>query len=81
MSRDIQRVVAGLPWAWAGFLADRDRSLRSGNYPTTTRYNYLLAATQLARYLGNEPGASEPGGAAETPIAVTRQHVEAFRRG
>jgi integrase/recombinase XerC len=28
------------------------RSLRSGNYPETTRYNYPLASAQLARYPG-----------------------------
>ncbi|MEO3772799.1 hypothetical protein [Micromonospora sp. B9E7] len=36
---------------WAGYLRDWDRTLRAGNYPETTRYNYLLAAAQLARYL------------------------------
>lgn len=79
MRRDMQRVVVGLPSVWAGFLADWDRSLRSGNYPTTTRYNYLLAAAQLARYLADQPGTSDPDGAGQTPIAVTRQHVEAFQ--
>ena len=32
-------------------LRDWDRSLRAGNRPETTRYNYVLAASQLADYL------------------------------
>jgi hypothetical protein len=28
--------------------------LRAGNHPETTRYNYLLAAAQLAKYLADE---------------------------
>jgi hypothetical protein len=51
MTWDLGRMTANLPAAWAGFLHDWDRSLRSGNYPPTTRYNYLLAAVQLTRYL------------------------------
>src|SRR5207248_11278951 len=47
-------LTAGLAPAWAGFLVDWDRTLRSGNYPPTTRYNYLLAASQLARYLAEQ---------------------------
>ena len=39
---------------WAGFLRDWDRSLRAANHPETTRYNYLLAAAQLAKYLAAE---------------------------
>jgi hypothetical protein len=49
---DLQKLTAGLSRTWAGFLRDWDRSLRSGNYPETTRYNHLLAGAQLARYLG-----------------------------
>ncbi|HZM76496.1 MAG TPA: hypothetical protein VFC19_12260 [Candidatus Limnocylindrales bacterium] len=49
---DLQKLTAGLPQTWAGFLRDWDRSLRSANHPATTRYNYLLAAAQLARHLG-----------------------------
>jgi integrase/recombinase XerC len=49
---DLQKLTAGLSRTWTGYLRDWDRSLRSGNYPETTRYNYLLAAAQLARYLG-----------------------------
>jgi hypothetical protein len=49
---DLCKLTAGLSRSWAGYLRDWDRSLRSGNYPETTRYNYLLAAAQLRRYLG-----------------------------
>ena len=49
---DLQKLTIGLSRTWAGYLRDWDRSLRSGNYPETTRYNYLLAAAQLGRYLG-----------------------------
>jgi hypothetical protein len=49
---DLPKLTAGLSRTWAGFLRDWDRSLRSGNYPETTRYNYLLATAQLARHLG-----------------------------
>ena len=48
---DLDKLTADLPHIWAGLLRDWDRSLRSANYPETTRYNYLLAAVQLARYL------------------------------
>jgi integrase/recombinase XerC len=50
---DLHKLTTGLSRTWAGYLRDWDRSLRSGNYPETTRYNYLLAAAQLARYLGS----------------------------
>ncbi|RZU74980.1 hypothetical protein EV384_3485 [Micromonospora kangleipakensis] len=49
---DLQKLTVGLSRTWAGFLRDWDRSLRAGNYPETTRYNYLLAAAQLGRYVG-----------------------------
>jgi integrase/recombinase XerC len=78
MKYDLGMLVAGLPPAWAGFLTDWDRSLRSGNYPLTTRYNYLLASAQLARYLADQLDGSDAGAAA-TPTAVTRQHIEAFQ--
>jgi hypothetical protein len=47
----LDRLTTRLSTAWAGFLRDWDRSLRAGNYPGTTRYNYLLAAAQLGRYV------------------------------
>jgi integrase/recombinase XerC len=76
MTWDLGRMTANLPTAWAGFLQDWDRSLRSGNYPPTTRYNYLLAAVQLARYLVDH---QPDGRAVQTPTAVTRQQIEAFQ--
>jgi integrase/recombinase XerC len=79
MSGDLSKLTCGLPAAWAGFLVDWDRSLRAGNYPSTTRYNYLLAAAQLCRYLVEQPCQLDVGDAARTPTTVTRQHVEAFQ--
>ena len=61
------------------FLTDWDRSLRSGNYPPTTRYNYLLTAAQLARYLASQACELDAGQAVATPVAVRREHVEAFQ--
>ena len=69
MSRDLAKTTAGLSPAWAGFLLDWDRSLRSANYPQTTRYNYLLAAAQLARYLAELAHDANAVDAARTPTA------------
>jgi site-specific recombinase XerD len=79
MNHELPRLTDGLPQAWATFLADWDRSLRSGNYPNTTRYNYLLAVAQLGRYLVEHARHLEVGEAARTPTRVVRQHVEAFQ--
>jgi integrase/recombinase XerC len=76
---DLQKLTAGLSRTWTGFLRDWDRSLRSGNYPETTRYNYLLAAAQLARYLGEYSPDPDADHAAQDPAEVTRAHVEAFQ--
>jgi hypothetical protein len=76
---DLHKLTLGLSRAWAGYLRDWDRSLRSGNYPETTRYNYLLAAAQLARYLGEYSPDPDADDAAGDPCAVTRAHVEAFQ--
>ncbi|MEV6695072.1 tyrosine-type recombinase/integrase [Micromonospora sp. NPDC051196] len=76
---DLQKLTVGLSRTWAGFLRDWDRSLRAGNYPETTRYNYLLAAAQLGRYLGEYSPDPDAVDAAEDPCAVTRGHVEAFQ--
>ncbi len=77
---DLDKITAGLPKTWEGFLRDWDRSLRAGNYPETTRYNYLLAAAQLARYLNEHATPDlEAEDAAEDPAEVTRAHVEAFQ--
>src|SRR2546421_8813990 len=76
---DLHKLTVGLSRTWAGFLRDWARSLRSGNYPETTRYNYLLAATQLAAYLGEYSPDPDADAAAEDPVEVTRAHVEAFQ--
>jgi hypothetical protein len=72
---DLTKLTIDLSPTWAGYLRDWDRSLRSGNFPETTRYNYLLAAAQLGRYLTEyspDPDADE---AAADPAAVTRYVV------
>jgi site-specific recombinase XerD len=76
---DLGRMTAGLSRTWVGFLRDWDRSLRAGNYPSTTRYIYLLAAVQLGRYLTGRPPGLDVDGAAEDPTAVTRGQVEDFQ--
>jgi integrase/recombinase XerC len=76
VSTEIAAMVAGLAQDWQDFLLDWDRGLRSGNYPVTTRYNYVLAAVQLARQISARDADSD---AAHSPIHVTRQHVEAFQ--
>lgn len=76
---DLHKLTAGLSRTWAGFLTDWDRSLRSANYPETTRYNYLLAAAQLARYLGEFSPDPDTDDAADDPCTVTKAHVEAFQ--
>jgi integrase/recombinase XerC len=76
---DLNKITAGLSRTWAGFLRDWDRSLRSANHPETTRYNYLLAAAQLGRYLAEYSPDPDADDAAEDPSAVSRAHVEAFQ--
>ncbi|GLY70824.1 phage integrase N-terminal SAM-like domain-containing protein [Amycolatopsis taiwanensis] len=76
---DLTKITLGLSKTWAGYLRDWDRTLRSANHPETTRYNYLLAAAQPARYLGEYSPDPEADEAAEDPCAVTRAHVEAFQ--
>ncbi|MER7003286.1 hypothetical protein ABT297_09590 [Dactylosporangium sp. NPDC000555] len=51
MDHDLGEMIAGLPPDWAGLLTDWDRSMRSRNYPETTRNKYLVAAAHVARYL------------------------------
>ena len=70
----VERLLAGATEEWVGLLRDWDRSLRAGNYPVTTRYNYLLAAVQLARFL---EGGEAPAGS--DPVAVGRRQVEDFQ--
>jgi integrase/recombinase XerC len=75
---DLDKITTGLSTTWAALLWDWDRSLRAGNYPETTRYIYLLAAGQLARYL-REHSPDPEAAAAEDPSEVSRAHVESFQ--
>jgi integrase/recombinase XerC len=76
---DLAKLTEGLSRTWSGYLRDWDRSLRSGNYPETTRYNYLLAAAQLGRYLGEHSPDPDADDAVDDPCEVSRAHVEAFQ--
>jgi hypothetical protein len=73
---DLQKLAFGLSRAWGGYLRDWDRSLRSGNHPPTTRYNYLLAAAQLGRYLAEHSPDPDADAAGADPTVVARAHVE-----
>jgi integrase/recombinase XerC len=79
MRFDLGKLTSHLAPAWAGFLVDWDRSLRSGNYPQTTRYNYLLAAAQLGGYLADLVAAGGRVEPAQTPVAVSRRDIEDFQ--
>jgi hypothetical protein len=57
---DLHKLTAGLSRPWAGYLRDWDRTLRSANYPETTRYNYLPAAAQLGRIWPSTPRTRTP---------------------
>jgi site-specific recombinase XerD len=76
---DLDKLTAGLGQIWSTYLRDWDRSLRSANHPETTRYNYLLAAAQLARYLAEHSPDPDADAAADDPTEVTRAHCEAFQ--
>src|SRR3954451_23324495 len=76
---DLHKLTVGLSRTWAGYLCDWDRSLRSANYPETTRYNYLLAAAQLGRYLAEYSPDPDADAAADDPTVVSRAHVESFQ--
>ncbi|MEV6301319.1 tyrosine-type recombinase/integrase [Actinoplanes sp. NPDC051861] len=76
---DLQKVCRGLTPAWFDYLRDWDRTLRGGNYPETTRYNYLLAAAQFGRYLIDNADELEAGEAAADPTEVERGHIEEFQ--
>jgi integrase/recombinase XerC len=78
-SVDIDRLARGLSPTWKGFVRDWDRTLRAGNFPVTTRYNYLLGVSQLGVYLADcvdELGCED---AAEDPTEVVRAHLELFQ--
>jgi site-specific recombinase XerD len=76
---DLERVCRGVAPAWFDYLRDWDRMLRSGNYPDTTRYNYLLAGAQFGRYLLDHADHLDASAASEDPIEVERGHVEEFQ--
>jgi site-specific recombinase XerD len=78
-SYELDRLTTGLSTGWVGFLRDWDRSLRAGNYPGTTRYNYLLAAAQLCRFLAEHSPDPDADAAAADPCVATRAHVESFQ--
>jgi hypothetical protein len=79
MTMNVAKLTAGLSRIWAGHPRDWDRDLWAGNYPETTRYNYLLASSQLARYLAEQSPDPDADAAAGDPTAVTRAHVEALQ--
>jgi integrase/recombinase XerC len=73
----IESLLAGLrSETCAVLLRDWDRSLRAGNHPETTRYNYVLAVSQLATHLGEQLPES---GAACDPTLVDSRQVVAFQ--
>jgi integrase/recombinase XerC len=76
---ELPRLTDGLSKAWTSFLTDWDRTLRSGNYPKTTRYNYLLAASQLAHHLVANMLSLDADAAAEDPTEVRKDHAESFQ--
>ena len=76
---DLQKVCHDLPPAWFDYLRDWDRMLRSGNYPETTRYSYLLAGAQLSRFLVDNADRLQAEDAAEDPTEVERGHIEEFQ--
>lgn len=76
---DLGKITKDLPTTWDGYLRDWDRTLRSANRPETTRYNYLLGASQLARYLAEYSPDPDADAAAQDPTEVTRAHIEHFQ--
>ncbi|MEU7906305.1 phage integrase N-terminal SAM-like domain-containing protein [Actinoplanes sp. NPDC049118] len=70
---DLDRLTDGLAEStWGVLLRDWDSSLRAANHPETTRYNYLLAVAQLARFLVDSGGVRDPA-------LIGRKHVESFQ--
>ncbi|GLI02986.1 tyrosine-type recombinase/integrase [Phytohabitans aurantiacus] len=67
-----RKLTRDLPHGWATLIRDWDRTLRAGNYSPATRYNYLLAVAQLARYLNTGDDVPEAA-------AVRRAQVESFQ--
>ncbi|WP_308167865.1 tyrosine-type recombinase/integrase [Catellatospora tritici] len=77
MKFDADRLISRTPSLWASFLRDWDRSLRTADHPATTRYNYLLAATQLCGFLGTFNTIRSVG--RRDPLAVTKADIERFQ--
>jgi hypothetical protein len=77
MKFDADRLASRTPPIWATFLRHWDRSLRAADHPVTTRYNYLLAATQLCGFLGTFGHNGSEGG--RDPLAITKADVERFQ--
>lgn len=63
---------------WSTYLDEWDRAMRAVNYPHTTRYNYQLAAAQLADYLAEHSPDPDAIAAADDPTDTTKAHVEEF---
>ncbi|MFI5496561.1 tyrosine-type recombinase/integrase [Actinoplanes sp. NPDC051859] len=76
---DLRKVFHGVAAIWSDYGRDWDRTLRSGNYPETTRYNYLLAVAQFDRFLIAEAERLVAHEAANDPVEVQRGHVEEFQ--
>ena len=55
MAGDVTEIPLPRPrnTTWRQWIDDWDRSMRSANHSRNTRYNYELAATQFADYLGH----------------------------
>ena len=75
---NLEKLTDGLTGVWSGYVRDWDRTLRVATHPETTRYNYLLAAAQLGRYLAEYSPDPEAVAAAEDPTEVRKAHVESF---
>ncbi|MDA3644406.1 tyrosine-type recombinase/integrase [Saccharopolyspora indica] len=76
---DLDRLTSGLPLAWHHLIIDWDRSLRSSGRPETTRYNYLLAAVQLAKFLDDRGSDYGFAAASQDPVETRRAHIEEFQ--
>jgi hypothetical protein len=76
---NLHKITDRVSRTWTGFLRDWDRSLRSANHPATTRDNYLLAAAELARYLGEHSPDPDADASADDPNVTTRGPVESFQ--
>ncbi|MEU6265542.1 tyrosine-type recombinase/integrase [Saccharopolyspora shandongensis] len=76
---DLTRLTTGLAPAWRHIMIDWDRSLRSAGRPETTRYNYLLAVAQFARFTAEHLRGDSAAPAAADPSETTQTHAEEFQ--